>query len=686
MKRLLINLFIVLLINSHSLKSQYVFSVDKWMQYLEELAEETEETEQIETLFSELSYLKEHPFELNRVTAEQLQKLPFLTDRQIENILLYRQKYGKIVTIYELKNLKELDFQTIELLLPFVYIDEYKVEKRPFTVDNLLKYGSNEMQLRYDRCFQQKKGYHPQSDSILDKYPNRQYLGEPFYHSMRYSYTFDDRLQIGFVAEKDAGEPFLNKHHKGYDYYSFHLLLKDIRRLKSLAIGDYKVSFGQGLVISNEFTPSRNAIVAQAERRTYGFRRHYSTNESVFFRGLASTLNFGDINISAFFSSKKLDGIRLNDSTFSSVKTDGLHRLPRERYSRYVLPMHVFGGNVCYATSSVRLGITAVTHSFKEYRLEPDTKPYNVFYFRGSNNTNVGVDYLLKNKTLKFYGETALSTNKAMATLNALQLTPASYISFLMLYRYYDKKYQSFFGNAFSQGSSVQNEQGLYMGLQLTPFAYWKVSAYADFFRFPWLKYGVDASSSGSEYMAQIDYTQLKNLSFYLRYKYRKKEKNILADEEKSVSILPYTQQRLRLQFQYNSNTLQFRTSAEGILYDEERGKESLGMILSQSIGWKPEKPPFQWDIYIAGFRTDDYYSRLSSYEKNILYAFTMPQLYGRGLRFSTTFRWDVIKNLSLSAKVAQTHYSDRETIGTDLEEINGNNKTDIYVLLRLKF
>ena len=42
-------------------------------------------------------------------------------------------------------------------------------------------------------------------------YPNRKYRGEPFYHSLRYSYTFEDRLQAGFVAEKDAGEPFLER-------------------------------------------------------------------------------------------------------------------------------------------------------------------------------------------------------------------------------------------------------------------------------------------------------------------------------------------------------------------------------------------------------------------------------------------------------------------------------------------
>ena len=50
-----------------------------------------------------------------------------------------------------------------------------------------------------------------------------------------------------------------------------------------------------------------------------------------------------------------------------------------------------------------------------------------------------------------------------------------------------------FFGNAFSQNSAVRNEQGMYIGMQWTPFARWKLSAYADVFRFPWLKYGVDA-------------------------------------------------------------------------------------------------------------------------------------------------------------------------------------------------
>jgi hypothetical protein len=655
------------------------------MEYVEEIGSETEDEERMESLYAELSYLSEHPLELNRATAEQLQKLPFLSDSQIQNILSYRKRYGKMRTIYELKNIKALDFQTIELLLPFVYIGRETVEKPPLTVDNFVNYGRNELQIRYDQCFQQKKGYRAQPDSILAKYPNRQYLGEPFYHSLRYSYTFDDRLQLGMVAEKDAGEPFGNRHNKGYDFYSFHLLLKDLGWLKTLAAGDYKMSFGQGLVVSNEFTPSRNAIVAQAERRTYGFRRHFSTNERDFFRGVAATARWGNMDASLFYSCKKLDATVADSLRVSSVKTDGLHRLVRDREKQGVLPMQTFGGNIRYATPNVCLGVTALSYSFGDYTIAPDEKPYNLFYFRGNSNLNMSVDYLVKNRYLKFYGETAVSANKAPATLNALQLTPVSYISFLILHRYYDKKYQAYFGNAFSQNTMVQNEQGLYMGLQFTPFAYWKISTYADFFRFPWLRYGVDAPSTGKEYMAQVDYTRMENTSFYLRYKYKQREKNQTRSDG-APAILPYAQHRLRLQIQYGIQSALFKTSLDGILYDEEAGERSKGFMAAQSMGWNPGTLPFRAELYVAYFRTDNYNTRLSSYEKNMLYAFNMPQLYGKGVRLSATFRWDVADKLSLFAKLACTRYADRDVIGTDLEEIEGNIKMDLSTLLRWKF
>ena len=313
-------------------------------------------------------------------------------------------------------------------------------------------------------------------------------------------------------------------------------------------------------------------------------------------------------------------------------------------------------------------------------------KPYNRFYFRGNSNWNIGVDYLLKNKSIKFYGETAVSRNGAVASLNALQLTPVSYFSFLLLGRYYDKRYQAFYGNAFSQGSTVQNEQGVYMGLQWTPFARWKLSAYADWFRFAWLKYGVDAPSSGKEYMVQMDYVPSSSVSLYVRYKYKQKEKNEQQEDNLQTTLLPYSQQRLRAQILYAlTPAFSMRTSADGIFYKESEQK-SKGWMVAQTVSWKPLSIPFQTDLYAALFRTDDYQTRIYSYEKNILYAFNMPSFYGKGIRLAVSVRWDILKRLSLSAKWGYTHYTDRNVIGTDLEEIAGNKKMDLYALLRWKF
>lgn len=108
--------------------------------------------------------------------------------------------------------------------------------------------------------------------------------------------------------------------------------------------------------------------------------------------------------------------------------------------------------------------------------------------------------------------------------------------------------------------------------------------------------------------------------------------------------------------------------------------------MIAQSVGLKPVDVLVQTDFHIAGFHTDNYRTRIFSYEKNILYAFNMPSFYGKGVRLALSFRWEAVKQLSVSAKLGYTYYADRDVVGTDLEEIEGNIKADIYTLLRWKF
>jgi hypothetical protein len=685
MSRLLMIWLINMLPNSYSVYSQEINTADKWIEYIEELQENSEENDEfIETLYNDLSYLSENPLNLNLATPEELRKIPFLSDIQIMNILDYLQKQGEFVSIYELKNIRFLDMQTIELILPFVYAGE--VDKTlSFNIGNLLKYGKNELMLRYDRCLNEKKGYAEYPDSILEKYPNRKYVGEPFYSSMRYSYSFDNHLQAGFVAEKDAGETFLNKRHKVPDYYSMHVLLKDMGKMRSFVVGDFKVSFGQGLVISNDFTPSRSSVLSQAERRNNGFRRHYSTNENDFFRGIASTVSLGKFDLSAFYSSRKADATAAGETTVLSFKTDGIHRTEGDLEKRSLANIRTTGGNIRYITPQLLIGMTALTCSFGGLSVDPDPKPYNKFYFRGKRNSNISLDYRWRHEKIVVYGETAFSQNGAAATLNALQWSASSGLNTLILYRHYDRRYQAFYGNAFSQSSTVQNEDGLYLSMQWAPVPYWGFSGYADFFRFPWLKYGTDAPSSGREYMLQADFNKIKNTTVSARYRFRQNEKNLT--EEHEVSVKPVNRHKVRLQITNKpSDRMTFRTTVEGNVYDENISSPSRGWAISQNAGWKNTNSPILLDAYAAYFKTSDYDSRVYSTEKNMLYSFSMPSFYGEGSRLSATLRYNFNPRLYLSVKAAWTHYFDRDTIGTDTEEIEGKNKTDLYVLLRWKF
>lgn len=655
----LISLLITLFINCYFINAQENISVDKWIDYLNEMSEEID-AEKMESLYNDLSYLSEHPFDINKVDSIQLKRLPFLSDLQISNLLAFRRRYGKFFSLYELKNVDELDFDVCQLLLPFVQVVDNGVEKRPISVNNMLIRGLNEVHISYNQCLQQKKGF-----------KDGKYLGEPFYHALRYNYHFDERIQAGLIGEKDTGEPFASSIHKGYDFYSAHLFLKGVNKwLKSLALGDYRISFGEGLVVSNDFTLGRSSLVTAAEKRSYGFRRHFSTNENDFFRGGAVTFSLGKIELSGFYSSRKLDAS--TDSFFiRSFKSDGLHRTENERSKMRNVPMQTYGGNLRFASPSVCVGMTALHYSFGSYQVEPQPKPYNLFYFRSSENSNFSVDYMLKNGKVKFYGETAISSNRALATLNALRLTPTSYISFLILSRSYSRRYQAFFGNAFSQNSSVQNEQGLYLGIKLTPISYWLVSAYADLFRFSWMKYGVDAPSEGKEYMIQAERRLGDASSFYLRYKFR--------DVEKSPN------HRMRFQLLLGASPfVTLKTSADAV-FCSKNAAESKGWAIAQSIGWKPSRT-FRTDFYATLFHTDDYSSRIYSYEKNILYVYNRPSFFGKGFRFSMAFDWNITRRLMISARAAATHYSDRKTIGSGEETIEGNDKTDFYSLLRWRF
>ena len=317
MKLLKLGVFLSMLLMTPVLEAQNT-NVSLWEENIEQLSMDEEEKNWEDEL-EELSNRLQEPVNINVTTKRELEQFPFLSDIQIENILAYVYIHGQMQTIYELQLVEEMDKHTIDLLLPFVCVHPVP-EKIGFPrLKSLLKYGKQEVLTRLDVPFYTRKGY------------QKNYLGPAMYHSLRYGYRYGDYLQMGITAEKDAGEPFFALHNeKGYDYYSIYFLLRNLGKLKTLALGNYRLSFGQGLVVSTDFRLGKTYSLSTVDNRNSGIRKHSSTDEYNYFRGAAATVEvIPALQLSGFYSHRSMDGV-IEGNEITSIYKTGLHRTEKE--------------------------------------------------------------------------------------------------------------------------------------------------------------------------------------------------------------------------------------------------------------------------------------------------------------------------------------------------------------------
>lgn len=665
-----------------------LFAQEAWEELAEQLInEEDQESFQWDNDFEELSELKENPININTATKDQLERLPFLSPQLIENILYYLYKYGPMLSKNELWMIEDIDRQTIQYLQPFIYLKIPEKEEYKPTLRQILKYGRQELSTRVDIPVNTKEGYKLHTLEELKKNPNKQYLGYGYYHNLRYSFHYRDKIYWGLTAEKDAGEPFFaGRNKKGYDFYSPYLLIRNIGKIRALAVGNYRLSYGYGLVINTDFGMGKTVMLATLGNKSRGIRKHSSTDEYNYFQGMAVSYKLsGRWALDGFYSYRKMDGIVDNRFITSLIK-DGYHRLYREFEKKNVVTNQLIGSNLNYNGKYCELGLTMVYNVFNKL-LNPDLKSYNRYYPRGKDFFNVGVNYKFFWKRFSLSGETAIDKCGMLATLNILSYSPKGGTQFIVMNRYYDAKYQSIYARSIGEGSMVQNESGFYISLETKLLRDIKMTCYSDFFYFPWKRYRVSkAGTGGFDGVVQLSYSPTYQLGMLIRYRYKNKEKDFTGADKMNLTI-PYIQQKCRYQLNYSfKDQLLLKTIVDYARVNYQSHQASEGFLISQSIGYQPEGIPLQFNVSGTWFNTDDYDSRLTIYEKSVLYAFSMPSFYYKGTRLAVNVRYELNKHFMLQVKYGATHYLNRSKISSGLEEIDGNTKSDIYMQLRLKF
>ena len=379
-----------------------------------------------EDIEEELLSIAENPMDLNQVTGDDLSRLMFLSDEQIDAILMYQYEHG-FKEIYELQLIDCLKDYEIRNLLPFVRVDSLGVEKlRGSGVQKLyfrevFHYAKHEMTLRVD------------ARNIED------FDGDPMYGKFRYRFNYQNCVQAGVTAMMATGDGRLAMGER-WDYGGY-VQLKDIGPMKTIVAGNYQASFGYGLVVGSPFKRGKSAYIQSTTTTDEGLKKFSSVGNSYnYFHGLGATARIKWADVTAFYSIRK------------------------EKNEAW---QHVVGANATARWKKLKVGVTGV----ETIGLLGDEA-------RGAMGANVRYNW----GKVDVWGEVAASHAEqwGWGTIMGLRVNPISDLNLLAIYRYYSPEYENVYANALSSKTRIYDEHGGYLGVEYNRLINWQLSVFGD--------------------------------------------------------------------------------------------------------------------------------------------------------------------------------------------------------------
>nr|WP_321450053.1 helix-hairpin-helix domain-containing protein [uncultured Carboxylicivirga sp.] len=633
---------------------------------IEQLAEQQEADFDYEEMVNDLINLTCNPINLNNTSKEELEKLFFLSDFQIENLLFYQYNNGPIRGIYELQAVEGFDSQTLQRMIPFVKAGEVHEKQRQYTHFRYLG--------RLQTWVQTPRGYISEVDSIPPAY-----AGSKVRWLTKGRVDISDKWIAGFTLEKDPGEVAFPDYPPIADFSSGFFQWNDVNKvIQKVMVGDYRLSFGQGLGMWSDMAFSKSTETAQLRRRAKGLNNYTSVNESSFFRGIAAELKYQNWQLTPFFSTKMIDGSVQSDSILdeayiSSIQETGYHRTATELANRHAINETVWGSNVQFKHQ-----LLTIDAGYSNWQIDKDWQPShhlkNAYRFSGSSLESIWFAPSVFLGRLNLFGEWAIQNYQHWGIYQGLTYKPGSDIVTSLAYRKYSNGFTALNNQAFAESSVPGGEAGIYASFQFKPIAKWTVKAYGDLFEYSWMRYNVYAPSSGFEWFLQLDHQINRQHSFYLRYKSTSKQINS-SQSETLYEIADYTKQSIRFYYDVKLNERwELHTQTEHTFYNGE--DNSNGWMVLQDVIYKGEK--MGSSLRYTLFDVDDYNSRLYAYEPDVLYAFTIPSYQYAGARVIANMNVKVLRGLRFWCRLSHTMYRNKESISSGYQEVQGSRITEV--------
>lgn len=604
---------------------------------LEQQAEAGNETED-DAQWQQLHALSKHKINLNNADEETLQLLGLLSALEIGSFLHYRNLLGPLLSIYELQAIPGFDLPLIRRLLPYVRVGD--ADKPLDRFRDYSRKGQHTVLFRLS---------HPLNS-------DDSYVGSPDKMMFRYRYSLPRYISWGVTGEKDAGEQFLRGAQQyGFDFYSAHLFVAKYKQVQAIALGDYVVNLGQGLIQWHSLALGKGTAVMRIKREAEVLRPYTSAGEAFFFRGAGITLKYGRWQGTVFGSLRKLDaGVGEDSNSVYALVNTGYHRTPLEISKRENVRQLSLGGNISRQVRQGHIGLNLLVHQL-DLPLEKEPALYNKFAFTGNRLLNVSADYAKGFRNLHLFGEAALDAQGQLALLQGILASLSNNVDVSMVYRQFARAYQSLYANAFTASSKPANERGWYTGVSLKISPRWELAGYADLFTFPWLKYRVDAPSTGMDVLLLLTWRPSKQVETALRYIYGVQEQNIntgsaglrMISSSRKSNVRWHTDMKLSPMVSLKARLeLNWKGTARGWLaYQEWQAK----------IGSSPARLGGRLTRFDVGGDGNGLYAS----ENGMLYDYAMSRFAGTGWQYYLNFQYRLSKELSCWLRVHRTDYTD---------------------------
>jgi hypothetical protein len=642
--------------------------------YIENQDDEVDISEEI----PEYLLTSEDKIDINNLPPEIGFSVLKLTDYQYYQLQLYIDNYGELVSLYELYAIEGFSRNDVDRIIPHLILSPVKKERR--SAKEFMKLTKHRFVLRYDQVLEKQAGYLENT--------NNKYLGTPMRLLFRYQANHPF-FSIGISGEKDAGEEFFKGRQKrGFDFYAFHICIKEIGIVKKIVLGDYRLNYGQGLVLGSGFGTGKGSGAAQIRKFSTGISAVTPLNESQFFRGGAIELGNATYKGALFYGYKfhdgSLDSIDNKEIFTNSLTVNGYHRTEKEILKRHSLFSRNYGFNFQLNKRLFRIGITAFKTDYSK-PVSHSQALYKKYDFKGMSSYNLGIDHQIILAKSILFGEIAMSKGFNLAILEGLITEVDPRCKLAILLRYYDKKYIAFESAAFGRTKPNKNELGLYLASDIILGRKTELTAYCDIYHNPWLKYQIDFPSFGYEVGLKTTSSISKNSKIIFRYQFKKNEKNYGSDYYNIIRTNHKHQFRAAIT-SIIFNIITLKTEVDYILTTNTINSSiGNGLLLIQDIDLEISKIGIKIKGRFALFDTDSYEERIYAYEKDLLFTFSSNAYFGKGCRGYLIFQYDY-QFFKLQIRFSQTFYANRKTIGSGLNEIVGSRKSDLKALLYFTF